>query len=74
MVDSSVVATDESVSMDERKKLMGEITHPLPSSLPLSENIVAVDETVYGVGVDNDADLEVAADVEADAGIKMPIY
>jgi hypothetical protein len=38
---------------------MGKTTHPLPSSLPLLENIVAV--------VVDGADLEVAADFNADA-------
>jgi hypothetical protein len=53
---------------------MGKITHPLPSSLPLLENIVAVDEIGFGVVVEYDVDLEVAADSNADAGMPMLIY
>ena len=41
--------------------LMGKITHPLPSSLALEENIIAVDGV--GIGVLDDAD--------ADAGAEM---
>jgi hypothetical protein len=44
---------------------MGMITHPLPSSLPLEENIVAVD----GTGVDAVDD----AGSNADAAAEMPI-
>jgi hypothetical protein len=45
---------------------MGKIAHPRPSSLPLLENIVAVD--VIGVDVVDDAD------ANADAEMLMLIY
>jgi hypothetical protein len=46
--------------------LTGKITHPLPSSLPLEENIVAVD----GIGVDVVVD---DAGSNVDAGMPMLI-
>jgi hypothetical protein len=47
--------------------LVGKITHPLPSSLALEENIIAVD----GVGVDV---VDVAgSNADADADAKMPM-
>jgi hypothetical protein len=46
---------------------VGKITHPLPSSLALEENIIAVD----GVGVDV---VDVAgSNADADADAKMPM-
>ena len=47
---------------------MGMITHPLPSSLPLEENIVAVD----GTGVDA-VDAVDDAGSDADAAAEMPM-
>jgi hypothetical protein len=51
---------------------VGKITHPLPSSLALEENIIAVDGVgVDGVGVDV---VDVAgSNADADADAKMPM-
>ena len=48
---------------------MGKITHPLPSSLALEENIIAVDGV--GVGVVDDAGSNADADADADAEMPM---
>jgi hypothetical protein len=48
---------------------VGKITHPLPSSLALEENIIAVD----GVGVDVDVVDVAGSNADADADAKMPM-